>query len=180
MSNKDTRYGFRVIKCRPEFIREYSVDSGTAVAIYRGDLVKADADGNVSVMAAASDDMIGAVMSCFDSNGKEVNYLAASTAGKVRVCTDPQAIYQVQFENGGTAPTSAANFDAADAIWTHAGSTSNGESGAELSETLAGDGNSAQFRILGLVQRADNSWGHNADVFVTPLEHAFNSAPAAI
>ena len=180
MTNLDGRYGFKAVQYDTRYQRERSVDASTATAIFKGDLVKADTDGNASVMSAASDDFIGVVLGVFNSAGKEVQSLDASTAGSVLLCEDPQAIYQVQFEGGGTAPTSAAIFDAADAIWTHAGDTNNGLAGVELSETLAGDGAAKQFRILQLVNRADNVWGHNAEVLVTPLEHAYITTPNAI
>ena len=45
---------------------------------------------------------------------------------------------------------------------------------------LVGDGSSAQFRILGLVNYPDNSWGAWAKVEVVAAEHAFLSTPNAI
>ena len=182
MANKDNHYGFRPISYDSSMVKTYSIDTGTgtATAVFLGDLVKGDTDGNASVMTAASNDYIGVVMELFNSAGLSVLSLAASTAGSVRVCTDPNAKLQVQFENGGTAPTVAARNDAADAIWTHAGSTKSGLAGVELSETLAGDGNAAQFRILELVDKPDNVWGHNAEVIVVALEHAYNTTPNAI
>lgn len=180
MTNKDAHVGFKVIKQDKALIRDFDVDAGTATIMGRGSLVKATTDGNVEVMTGASDDYIGVVLSIKDTNGKELNYLPISTAGVVRVATDPLAILECQFEGGGTAPTAAAIHDATDPIFTHAVSTNTGQAGVELSETLAGDGNAKQFRILGLVKDADNVWGHNAKVYVMALEHAYNSTPNAI
>jgi hypothetical protein len=160
--------------------RKFSVDASNAVALFHGAMAILSTDGNADGIEAASDDFVGIITGIFDADDVPVKTLAASTAGSVVVCDDPEAIYNIQFEGGGTAPTSAAIGDCADFIWTHAGNANTGRSGMELSETLAGDGNSAQMRILGLVETPDNSWGHNAQVLVTPNEHAFKAATVAI
>jgi len=177
LANSDTPFGFKPVYYDPAYVREFNVDAGTATAIFRGDLAKQDTDGNASVMAAASDDFAGIVLSCHNSDGKEVNSLSASTAGKVRLITDPVAQYEVQCA-GTLAATSIG--DQADAIWTHAGSTNTGQAGVELSSSLAGDGNNAQFTILELVRRSDNAWGANVKVTVQASEHYLKAASAAI
>lgn len=181
MANQDGPRGFRVSNDKGDAqIQRFVIDSGTATAVFKGDLMKLETDGNVAVMAAASDDYIGPVVALFDSNGVEANYLAASTAGYADVATNPLIELECQFEDGGVAPTSAAVGDEADAIWTHAGNTTTGNSGAELSETLAGDAASAQFRIKELKPATDNVWGHNAKVIVLAAEHAYLDTPVAI
>jgi hypothetical protein len=182
MTNTDGPRGFSVVGRlggggQPTAV-EYEVDAGTATAIFPGDLAKLETDGKAAVMTAQSDDYIGVIVGIYDTNRKPVNTLAASTAGFIDVIDDPLAMLEVQFEEGGTAPTAAAVGAAADAVWTHAGAGS--KAGVELSETLAGDGTAAQFRILKLVPKPNNDWGHYARVRVVALEHAFNSAPNAI
>jgi hypothetical protein len=180
MANTDGPRGFTVtsqLNGSAGRVRQYAVDAGTATAIFPGDLAKSETDGKATVMAAQSNAYIGPIVGIYDSNKKPVNTLAASTAGYVDVNVDPNIEMEVQFEDGGTAPTSAAIFDAADAKWTHAGAGS--RAGVELSETLSGAG-AAQFRILELVPKPNNDWGHYARVRVVALEHAFNSTPNAI
>lgn len=183
MANEDIPNGFSVVGRigggEPN-IQEYEVDNGTGTAIFHGDLAKLETDGKAAVMAAASDDYIGVIVGILDADRVPVKTLAASTAGFVLVCDDPMARLNVQFEGDGTAPTIAAIGDCADAIFTHAGNSNTGRSGAELSETLAGDGNSAQFRIKQLVKTTNNEFGHNAVVEVVAKEHAYLSTPAAI
>ena len=179
MTNTDGPRGFSLHKYRREYLVDMPVDSGTATAIFKGDLVYAATDGNVNVMAAQSDEMLGVVVATMNTSNKPLMYLPASTAGIVTVCTDPDAIYIVQSANSGTALTSAAVFDSADPIWDHAGSTTTGQAGVELSETLSGAG-SNQFRILGKVDTPDNDWGSNVKLFVTPLEHNSKAKKAAI
>lgn len=181
MANADGPRGFRVVGHQGGGngqIVEYAVDADTATAIYHGDLMKAETDGNITVMAAASDDYIGPVVNITNASRQPIGSLAASTAGYVSIDTDPSAILECQFENGGTAVTAAALHDAADPVWTHAGAGNT--AGVELSETLAGDGSAAQFRIVELVARPDNTWGHNAKVKVVALEHSRNTTPNAI
>lgn len=161
-------------------IKKYYIDGGVATAVFKGDTVKIVTDSSTSddrptvdVMTAASDDFLGSVVSTYDSDGKPCKYLAASTAGYVDVCIDHDAIYEVKTEDGGTALTQAAAGDCADLVWTHAGSTTTGISGVELSETLAGDGASAQFRIIDKVHSPGNDWAsHDIRMYVTPNEHA--------
>ena len=160
--------------------RKLDVDASNAVALFHGAMAIMSTDGNADGIEAASDDFMGIITGIFNASGVPVKTLAASTAGSIIVCDDPQAIYSIQFENGGTAPTKAAICDCADFIWTHPGNANTGRSGMELSETLAGDGNSAQMRILELVATPNNEWGHNAQVLVTPNEHALKAPTVAI
>ena len=182
MTNADGPRGVRVVGRMgggEPTMKEYDIDTGTATAIFIGDVAKLDTDGNASVMAAASDDYIGPIVGLRDSDGKPVGTLAASTAGKMTVCIDPMAILEVQTEDGGTALTAAAIGDCADFIWTHAGSGS--RAGVELSETLVGNANSAQMRILEKVDMPNNDWSeHYVRLLVIAAEHAFLDTPNAI
>jgi hypothetical protein len=182
MANNDGPRGARVVGFLGGGygqIKQYSVDNGTATAIYHGDLAKLETDGKAAVMAATSADYIGPIIGIYNSSKQPVSSLAASTAGYIDVQIDPNAILVLQGDGAGTAWTSAAIGDATDAIWTHAGSDS--QAGVELDEDgLVGDGNSAQFRILKLYDAPDNTWGANAKVEVVAMEHAFNTVAAAI
>ena len=71
------------------------------------------------------------------------------------VWTDPGIIYEIQ-ANGSLAQTSVG--DQADFVNPGAGNTT-GSSTAAISTTLAGVGNQAQLRIIGLSSRIDNAWG---------------------
>lgn len=160
---------------------KYEVDADTATNMFIGDLVELETDGNVGIMAAASDDYIGVVMAVYNTDMKPLKYLPASTAGYALVADDPHLICEVQLNDDSTALTAAAIGDTTDAIWTHAGSTTTGRAGVELDDaTLAGDGSAAQFRILGLVDKADNAWGAHARVLVTANEHAYVDPGVAI
>ena len=181
MANPNGPRGFTVTNALgggSGFVKRFAVDTGTAIIAYPGDLAEIDTDGVANVLGAQSDDYAGPIVGIYNSDKQPVSSLAASTAGYFDINIDPGIIMICQVGDGGTALTSAAVGDAADAIWTHAGSGS--RAGVELDASLAGDGAAAQFRILGLVETPDNTWGANCKVYVTALEHAFNSTPNAI
>lgn len=188
MTNQNGPTGFRVSDTSPDpKIKRFYIDGNVATAIFKGDLVNMVTDSSTSseyptvdVMAAASDNYLGAVVGIFNSDQVELSYLPASTAGYVDATTAPDAELVTQSEDGGTELTQAAVGDQADPIF-GAGSTATGQSGLELSETLAGAGNSAQFTILDKVQRDNNNWGeHNIDLLVVAAEHALKSKRVAI
>lgn len=165
----------------------YETANDVATPIGIGDLVKKVTGAStygysrVEVMAAASDDYVGVVLGVYDVNKKPLKYLPASTAGLILVCDDPQALFIVQTDNNGTALTSAACGDQANAIWSSTVNTDTGRAGVQLSETLAGDGNYAQFRIIEKVDVVDNEWGeHYIKLIVQASKHAYLSFPAAI
>jgi hypothetical protein len=167
----------------------YYIDGDVATAVFKGDPVSKSTDGGTGpedlkrcdVMTAASDDFLGAVLGLHDSNMKPVAYLAASTAGYALVCDDENAEYRIQTADGGTALTAAAVGDQADLVFTHAGNTATGQSGVELSQTLAGDGNNAQLSIRRRWEDPKNVWGEDwVKVVVVPAEHAYKSKQAAI
>ena len=184
MANTDGPRGLKVIGSLSGGIPQretYQVDAANAAAIFTGHPVALVTDGNVDGMSAASDDYLGVVEQIFNSDGLPVKTLAASTAGSVVVCISPDAILEVQTEDGGTALTSAAIGDCSDLVFTHAGNASTGRSGVELSETLAGDGASAQFKILSKVNSPDNAWGeHYVRLKVVANEHAHKASHVAI
>ena len=183
MANQDGPRGATVVRRHgggQPSRRLYSVDASNAVAIFHGHPVSLATDGNVDGMSAASDDFLGIVEAIFDADGKAVPSLAASTAGTVVVCDDQNAEYEIQSEGGGTALTQAAIGDCADFVFTHTGNANTGRSGAEVSQTLVGDGNSAQLRILGKVEADNNAWGEDhVRLIVTPNEHAFKASHVA-
>jgi len=185
MTNLDGPRGFTVVHAGKYRHNLYAIDTGVATAIYPGDLVSMTGDTlgeypGADVMSAASDDYVGPVTALYNTAWKPVSTLAASTAGYALVCDDPDAVLEVQTDDGGTALTGAATGDCTDAIWTHAGSGS--RAGVELDEsTLAGNGADAQFRILYKAHLPNNDYGeHYIRFHVVAHEHAFNTTSFAI
>jgi hypothetical protein len=146
----------------------YPVDSSNGTAIFKGDLVKAEADGNIAP-AAANDGVavIGVAEGFFDSNKKPVKYLADSTAGYVSVVDDPDALFIVQADSG-TAVEETSRFATANHV-AGTGSTDTGISGHELDSSDIGTG--LQLKILGKVETPDNTWAEHVDLIVKIQEH---------
>lgn len=140
-------------------LRKYAVDSANATAIFRGDFVKLEDDGNVAP-AVAGDALLGVCMGAVVNRSvaatEHPGYLPASTAGHVLVLIDKDVILEIQEDgNMGTAVVGS-NGD----IVAGAGSTTTGRSAHELdsSDVTANDAvaASAQLRVLAVVDSPDN------------------------
>lgn len=94
----------------------------------------------------------------------EAIHSAASTEGVAWVCDDPDVVFEIQEDNAGTALAATVVGLNANLIYTHAGSTVTGRSGAELDGV--GDAPDAdatnQLTIQRLVNRVGNAVGANA------------------
>lgn len=152
--------------------RLYSVDSSNSTAIFHNDAMKAEADGNVAPLAANDgNSFLGSALAIYDSNNKPIKYLAASTAGYVLVCNDPQAIYEVQTDSG-TSITAGDVFATANHV-AGAGDTTLGISRMELDASDIGTG--LQFKIIDKSDTEDNVFGEHCNVLVVPNEQHFKA-----
>lgn len=164
-------------------VNRYYVAAGDATAIYPGQLVKfagsADANGVASVTGnvATGDPVVGVMISpaISDVSTNMLTYRAASTAGYVLVCDDPNVVFEIQEDSVGGALAVTAVGNVADLIGFTAGSTFTGSSSMQLDSstaTAAGDG-TQDVLIVSAVQRADNEIGANAKWLVRLNNHAF-------
>ncbi len=172
MANIDNPRGFRAVRHLSGAIpptRRYSIDSSNATAIFRGDLVKIEADGNIACAGAGDGTaVIGAVASCYDSNKKPVSYIPASTAGYADVWDDPDTIFAVQADGN----TAREDIGATKDHVTASGNTLTGVSSHELDSDGSGQN---QLKIIGKVDVPGNEWGTNAEVEVIIVEHHYRS-----
>lgn len=147
-------------------IRQYSVPSGDSTAIYVGDPVKLVGTSQIIngqvfsdvAQAATGDVMVGVVVGTLADTRDSLVYRAASTQRVLLVCDDPNALFEIQQTNSGTALTANdvglnANFVVA------AGSTVTGQSGVTLDNTTEATTNTLDLKIVGMVNRADNDVG---------------------
>ena len=192
MANADRPRGFRPVgnlagapwtgKMRP-----YNVDSSQGTAIFKGDLVKLEDDGNIAP-AAAGDRILGVAVA-FGQDGFQAQlgnnqtspiavnpdnlmqtYHPASTAGTVWVVDDPGTLFEAQ-STGTDAVTDIGSL--ADHV-AGAGSTTTGLSAHEISATSSTG--VAGLRLLGVVDRPDNDISAaNADWIVQIIEHEYNT-----
>ena len=171
MANVDAPRGLWAInKNAPT--NKYSVDSSNGTAIFQGDLVMLESDGNIApATAGAGTSVIGVAVGLQDSDGKALSYLPASTAGYAIVADDPNTRFGIQADSG-TSVTSADIGATADHV-AGVGSTTTGQSAHELDSDDIGTG--GQLRIMGKVNTPNNSWGEHVDLEVLINEHALKS-----
>lgn len=154
-------------------VQNYPVDSANGTAIFKGDPILAEADGNVAPAPSGSGPtVIGFAIGLFNSDGEAISFLAASTAGSVAVCDDDHAIMSIQSDSG-TNVSGSDRFATADFV-SAAGSTALGQSRYELDASDIGTG--AQLRILDKIDTPDNDFGEDhVNLKVIWSEHLFKT-----
>lgn len=171
MANKDARFGLKPIGhihgagYNAKIMKCY-LQSDYATAIYVGDPVVITGTSNTAVVtsglethgigtlpsvnkASAGDgNKISGVVVGFEEIVRSATapYNPASTERVVLVNVDPGTIYQIQADGSVAATDIMSN---ANLIYTHAGSTGSGLSGAELDTSSMTTTNTYQLKILG-------------------------------
>lgn len=180
MANVDRPNGFRPVGTLSGSpwqgaVRKYPVDASNATAIFEGDAVTLETDGNVTPAAAGGVILgicVGVVIDRSVAATEHPGYIPASTAGYVLVCTAPDALYEVQEDSVGgdlDAASVGANIDHI----AGAGSATTGQSGHEIDSSSLTAAGSAGFRIVALSDRPDNAVGTNAKWLVRVHESHF-------
>lgn len=186
MANRDNVMGFRPAQGigSQHICKFFPVDVANGTNFFVGDV--ADIDPNGGVIPAAADAGVsaaGVVVALYDTNMVPVGapnsavstkYLPSSTRGYALVALAiPGAVFIAQTATAATAYTEDDIGATADHV-AGTGSTTTARSGHELT-TLGG----LQFRVLGLVDSPDNSFGQHADIYVVFNESAFGVSAAA-
>ena len=175
MANVDAAFGFVPVRHMSGNIpraNKYTITSGLAENIFTGDLCILTADGVITPHSATETNNIGvfAGVSYTASDGSYVysQYFPTGTSATniiAYVYDDPYIVYKVQ-SSGSPAQTNIGN--CADVV-AGAGSTNTGNSGFEISGTMASG--TATCKILGLYEAPDNAFGANAVMEVLINEH---------
>jgi len=175
MANVDAAFGFvpvRQMSGNAPRANKYTIASGLAENIFKGDLVILISTGLLTPHTATETNNIGvfAGVSYTASDGSYVysEYWPTGTVATdiiAYVYDDPQTIFKVQ-SAGSPDQTNIGN--CADVV-AGAGSTTTGQSGFELSGTMAAG--AASCKILSLVDSPENAFGANAVMEVLINEH---------
>lgn len=186
MSSTDSPFGLRpAFHQRGGTIRPFTapIASAYGTSIFSGDAVRLVTAGTLE-RAAATETIAGVFAGCdyTDAAGNRQTspYWPASTTATDIVgyfIADPDVIYEIQATGS---LTSASVGDAADLV-VGTGNTKSGQSTSEISTTLAGAGNSAQLKIVGLGKSANNEWGDAytvVQVIINELQPAFTPGNA--
>jgi hypothetical protein len=184
MANVDAAFGFvpiRHMSGNAPRTNKYTIASELAENIFKGDLVIIVAAGTLTPHTATETNNIGVFDGCSytASDGSYVYseyWPTGTTATNIiaYVYDDPYTVFKVQ-SAGTTAQTNIGN--CADVV-AGAGSTITGQSGFEISGTMAAG--IATCKILALHETPDNAFGANAVMEVTINEHLLGTNVAGI
>ena len=186
MANQDAAFGLKPSSklgsnVNSEGTTEYSIASGASGNIFSGDPVKMMNTGTILV-AAAGDQLLGVFRGCrYTNSSGEVIYSSYWPNGTVSsdavafVVDDPNALSEVQSAATGSVVQTVVGNNA-DIVYA-SGSTSDGQSGVEISGTTAAT--SAQLRIVGFSGDPENntlgtgSQSANVNMIVKINEHFY-------
>ena len=205
MANADTPFGLRAVghplglsKAR---ITAYAVASDYGTALFPGDPVIKTSTANAAAISApgVGDLPAGSLSEVAKATAGTTNkitgvivgvaanpdalgrrYIPANTGGIVFVNNDPLTEYEIQADGAIAATQVGLN---AVLIYTNAGDTNTGQSGAELdSGTTTAPATTVGFQmnILGVVPRADNEVGSLAKCRVRINQHTETAASVGI
>tara|TARA_R100000458_G_C8268531_1_gene243358 strand:+ start:358 stop:909 length:552 start_codon:yes stop_codon:yes gene_type:complete len=175
MANVDAAFGFVPLRHMSGYApraNEYTIASGLAENIFTGDLCILDANGQVTPHTATETNNIGvfAGVSYTASDGSYVYsqyWPTGTTATNIiaYIYDDPYTVFKVQ-SAGTPAQTNIGN--CADVV-AGTGSTTTGQSGFEISGTMANS--AASCKIIALYKSPSNAFGANAVMEVLINEH---------
>ena len=175
MANADAAFGFvpvRHMSGSAPRANKYTIASGLAENIFTGDLCIIDANGQVTPHTATEVNNIGvfAGVSYTASDGSYVysEYWPTGTVATniiAYIYDDPYTVFKAQ-SAGSPAQTNIGN--CADVV-AGAGSTTTGQSGFEISGTMANS--AATCKIIALFDSPENAFGANAVMEVLINEH---------
>lgn len=186
MANKNQPNGFTPIRhLTGGTIRtqEMPLVKETSAAIFTGDLMLLNATGYVNVAAANTAAAIVGVFAGCSYTTQSGEYVfnnqwpaAQKTLGDgdaiAYVYADPNIVFAVQTSGTGALADNGKWIDMEDG----GGSTSTGRSGQEANENAT---STVVIRQLGLVKRAGNAWGTNAEIEVVIALHAHSADAGA-
>lgn len=173
MANVNQARGFYPLVTDKMGLQKIEVASTYATRIGQHDPIIGVAGGYAERAAADSGvAILGVAMLFTDTSGKPLVYIPASTGGYIWYIPAQNNIFGVQADSGTALDVASVNATA-DIV---AGdcNTTTGVSIFELDSSNVGTGNTC--RILGLVQRVDNSWAEHADLRVKFVENAYDDA----
>ena len=184
MANVDAAFGFvpiRHMSGNAPRTNRYTIASGFAENIFKGDLVIIINTGVITAHSQTEVNNIGVFDGC-SYTAADGSYVYSEYWPTGTVATDiiayvydcPYTVFKVQ-SAGTTAQTNIGN--CADVV-AGAGSTITGQSGFEISGTMAAG--IATCKILALHETPDNAFGANAVMEVTINEHLLGTNVAGI
>lgn len=165
----------------------YRVNDATDTGLFKGDLVSIEDGGNIDASAVDAGVIVVGVFAGAEAtkSGKRVwlNTIPADpiTAGYsdiwAYVWDDPYTVFGIQADTGTALAEATSLYETANHV-AGAGSATTGISAHELDASDVGTG--GQLKIIGKIDRPDNTWAEHVDLEVMIAEHFYNAAVAGV
>lgn len=190
MANANVAFGLKPVRDAASTPYNGSLETvyhavGDATALYIGDPVVidggADAAGVRSVIRGSVGGPFTGVVQGFlpDGTTNMLGYGPASTAYYLLICSDPDALFEIQEDAVGGA-IAAADIGLNASVILAAGNAYSKRSGAMLDTSTKATTAGLELKIMGLVQRPDNALSANAKVLVKINDHTDSNAVAGV
>ena len=193
MANKDAAFGLRPVKMiggEPWTGGQsrYRIAANYGTSIFQGDMVMQVTGGTVEIHAdGGTVPIVGVFNGCQytdPTTGEQVfsNYYPASTNASdiiAFIIDDPMVVFEVQADAAFPIADLFGNFDI---VYTTAGSTVTGISGAELKVADGGTGTTLSVKAIDISEDPENSdvSSANTNVLVTIQNHIFGVKGAGL
>jgi hypothetical protein len=193
MANKDAAFGLRPVKMIGGAPwtggqSRYRIAANYGTSIFQGDMVMQVTGGTVEIHAdGGTVPIVGVFNGCQytdPTTGEQVfsNYYPASTNASdiiAFIIDDPMVVFEVQANAAFPIADLFGNFDI---VYTSAGSTVTGISGAELNVSDGGTGTTLSVKAIDISEDPENSdvSSANTNVLVTIQNHIFGVKGAGL
>lgn len=162
-------------------VRTYHADS-THTAIFVGDAVVQEADGNINA-ATATSDILGVVTGVHVdrdiADTEHPGFLPSNTEGDVYVAVArPDLYFLIQEDSAGGALASTSKGSTAKLV-AGSGDTNTGRSAFEIDSSETGSGTVGNMLLVDIDDNPDNEQGTNADWIVTINRPQLGMLPSA-
>ena len=193
MANRDAAFGLKPVKMiggspYSGGVSRYRIAANYGTAIFQGDMVMQVTGGTVEIHAdGGTVPIVGVFNGCQytdPTTGEQVysNYYPASTNASdiiAFIIDDPNVVFEVQADAAFPVADLFGNFDI---VYTSAGSTKTGISGAELKVADGGTGTTLSVKAIDISEDPDNDdvASANTNVYVVIQNHIFGVKGAGL
>ena len=193
MANRDAAFGLKPVKMiggspYSGGVSRYRIAANYGTSIFQGDMVMQVTGGTVELPAdGGTVPIVGVFNGCQytdPTTGEQVysNYYPASTNASdiiAFIIDDPNVVFEVQADAAFPVADLFGNFDI---VYTSAGSTKTGISGAELKVADGGTGTTLSVKAIDISEDPDNDdvASANTNVYVVIQNHIFGVKGAGL
>ena len=193
MANRDAAFGLKPVKMiggapYSGGVSRYRIAANYGTSIFQGDMVMQVTGGTVEIHAdGGTVPIVGVFNGCQytdPTTGEQVysNYYPASTNASdiiAFIIDDPNVVFEVQADAAFPVADLFGNFDI---VYTSAGSTKTGISGAELKVADGGTGTTLSVKAIDISEDPDNDdvASANTNVYVVIQNHIFGVKGAGL